>query len=157
VRWRGDKYRVHLTANGAVALRAVAIIGLCAIALGARVARAASPAAGASRRAEMQALVRIAEDDASTADGRGYARVAHGYYQRIYAPVLERCAAGHNPANLPKFDVVITLGLDGSVHGLHVHPITAQAQCLANALIDARFPTPPKAQFHVHFAARFHR
>lgn len=148
---------MRLHAKTGFALHAVAAVALCALALGARAARAASPAAGTSRRAEMQVLVRIAEDDASTADGRRYARIAHGYYERIYAPVLERCMAGHNPASLPEFDVVITLGLDGAVHGLHVHPITAQAQCLANALIDARFPTPPKAQFHVHFAASFHR
>jgi hypothetical protein len=148
---------VKLWRSRALALPAFAAVALCALALGARPARAASPSAGSSRRAEMQALVRMAEDDAATAEGRRYSRIAHQYYQRIYAPVLERCAAGHQASSLPNFDMVLTLAHDGSIHGLHVHPITAQAQCLANALIDARFPSPPTTPFHVHIAASFKR
>ncbi|MGH7948259.1 MAG: hypothetical protein ACREQF_03435 [Candidatus Binataceae bacterium] len=142
----------------ALVLKAAAAMAVCALAVGARTGRAAeTPSVGMSRRADMQVLIRIADDDSSTSDGKRYARIAHEYYERVYEPVLERCATGRNPSSLPNFDVVITVGLDGAVHGLHVHPITVQAQCLANALIDARFPTPPKPQFHVHFASSFHR
>jgi hypothetical protein len=101
--------------------------------------------------------VEKAEIDASTPEGEHYAELARAHYERLYKPVLERCIAAHDPARIPSFALVVTIAHDGTVHGIAVHPTTAEAACLLKSLVNAVFPAPPAAVFHLHIVEAFGR
>ena len=100
----------------------------------------------AADKKQLTTAIAAVEANVKTPAGKKYDAGVTNDFQK-YAPSVRQCKQVGSPSD---FDIFLRLRDDGVIQAVLVYPETPFSNCTQNALLNARFSSPPHADYWVN-------